>query len=76
MLFSFADTDEGRGKETRSSLIGSVGGLFRQTIWLVHYAKPAIYILDLSPFLVSFYGSLRFFSPSDVLCLRSIACYL
>jgi len=38
VLFSFADTDEGRGKETRSSLIGSVGGLFRQTIWLVHSA--------------------------------------
>ncbi|CAM6008049.1 unnamed protein product [Sphagnum balticum] len=27
-----------RGKETRSSLIGSVGGLFRQTIWLMHAA--------------------------------------
>jgi hypothetical protein len=38
VLFSFADTDQVRGKETRSSLIGSVGGIFRQTIWLVHAA--------------------------------------
>jgi hypothetical protein len=38
VLFFFVDTDEGRGKETCSSLIGSVGGLFRQTIWLVHSA--------------------------------------
>ncbi|KAH8971216.1 hypothetical protein BDL97_02G130500 [Sphagnum fallax] len=27
------NTNQVRGKETRSSLIGSVGGLFRQTIW-------------------------------------------
>jgi hypothetical protein len=30
--------DQVRGKETRSSLIGSVGGLLRQTNWLVHAA--------------------------------------
>ncbi|CAM6043509.1 unnamed protein product, partial [Sphagnum compactum] len=29
----FWNTDQVRGKETRSNLIGSVGGLFRQTIW-------------------------------------------
>ncbi|CAM6068527.1 unnamed protein product [Sphagnum tenellum] len=27
------NTNQVRGKETRSSLIGSVGGLFRKTIW-------------------------------------------
>jgi hypothetical protein len=36
VLFSFANTNEGKGKETRSSLIGSVGGLSdKQSGWCI-----------------------------------------